>query len=53
MRYDKILVLHNGEVVEFDTPAALLARRGSTYSAMVAEAGLTEKSFLTLGLKGR
>ncbi|ORY49444.1 P-loop containing nucleoside triphosphate hydrolase protein [Rhizoclosmatium globosum] len=36
---DRILVLDNGNVVEFDTPKALLNREGSIFAAMVNETG--------------
>ncbi|KAJ3064093.1 hypothetical protein HDU99_004585, partial [Rhizoclosmatium hyalinum] len=36
---DRILVLDNGNVVEFDTPRALLNREGSIFAAMVNETG--------------
>lgn len=35
--YDKILVLERGQVVEFDTPQALLARPDSHFAALVRE----------------
>jgi ATP-binding cassette subfamily C (CFTR/MRP) protein 1 len=41
---DRILVLSNGTVAEFDTPAELLARSQSIFRSLVAEAGLTESS---------
>jgi ATP-binding cassette subfamily C (CFTR/MRP) protein 1 len=34
--YDKVAVLEAGEVVEFDTPASLLARPSSRFSALCA-----------------
>ncbi|KAJ3290610.1 hypothetical protein HDU76_007374, partial [Blyttiomyces sp. JEL0837] len=43
--YDRVLVLDSGNVVEFDTPKALLSRDGndgkppSHFSKMVAETG--------------
>ena len=38
---DRIVVLDRGTVAEFDTPAALLSRRGMFYH-LVKEAGLLE-----------
>lgn len=38
--YDRILVLDQGKVVEFDTPAALLERKGTFYK-LARESGLT------------
>jgi len=35
---DRILVLSDGQVKEYDTPAALLATPGSLYAALVGEA---------------
>jgi ABC-type multidrug transport system fused ATPase/permease subunit len=37
---DKIMVLDAGALVEFDSPAALLDKRGGAFSAMVAEYGV-------------
>ncbi|KAF6027752.1 hypothetical protein EB796_013941 [Bugula neritina] len=34
--YDRILVLDQGQVIEFDTPSALLANENSVFSQMVA-----------------
>eukprot|EP01012_Entosiphon_sulcatum_P039249 TRINITY_DN5158_c0_g1_i1.p1 TRINITY_DN5158_c0_g1~~TRINITY_DN5158_c0_g1_i1.p1 ORF type:complete len:1108 (-),score=272.71 TRINITY_DN5158_c0_g1_i1:253-3093(-) len=36
MDYDKIVVMDSGRVSEYDTPAALLARRGSLYEMVAA-----------------
>ncbi|RHZ26924.1 hypothetical protein DYB37_007822, partial [Aphanomyces astaci] len=38
---DRILVLQNGSVVEFDTPAALLAIENGVFKALAAHAGAT------------
>ncbi|KAI9175673.1 hypothetical protein H9P43_006037 [Blastocladiella emersonii ATCC 22665] len=38
--YDKILVLDHGEVAEFDTPEALLARPESVFYSLAKESGL-------------
>ena len=35
--FDKILVLGNGEVLEFDSPEVLLANLDSAFSSMVRE----------------
>lgn len=32
--YDRILVLGGGEILEFDTPKALLQKRGGTFREM-------------------
>ncbi|KAF8566043.1 hypothetical protein P879_03282 [Paragonimus westermani] len=40
MNYDRILVLKNGRVIEFDTPEKLLADKKSTFSEMASEAGV-------------
>ncbi|KAL8276389.1 hypothetical protein RQP46_011187 [Phenoliferia psychrophenolica] len=37
--YDKILVLDQGEVVEFDTPWSLLARESSAFAALCQKSG--------------
>lgn len=39
MNADKILVLDAGQVVEFDTPQALLAKDGSRFKALVDGSG--------------
>ncbi|XP_064638747.1 ATP-binding cassette sub-family C member 5-like isoform X2 [Lineus longissimus] len=36
LNYDRVLVMKNGKVVEFDKPSALLARSNSTFSSMMA-----------------
>lgn len=38
--YDKIVVLESGRVVEFDTPAELLAS-GGPFAQLCADAGVT------------
>ena len=38
---DRVVMLDKGEIVEFDTPAALMLRKGAFYN-LVKEAGLTE-----------
>ncbi|KAG6328126.1 hypothetical protein ID866_10963, partial [Astraeus odoratus] len=43
MDYDRVLVLDEGRVVEFDTPAKLLADRTSKFYSMASEAGLTHR----------
>ena len=40
---DRILVLDAGRVVEYDTPAALLREKTSTFARMVRETGAEEK----------
>lgn len=40
MDYDQILVLDNGKVAEFDTPATLLANPASAFHAMALDAGV-------------
>ena len=35
--YDRILILDNGSVAEYDTPAALLANPQSAFARMMAE----------------
>lgn len=39
---DRIIVLEKGRVAEFDTPAALLAKKESLYYGLVKEAGLLD-----------
>jgi ATP-binding cassette subfamily C (CFTR/MRP) protein 1 len=39
---DRILVLSNGTIAEFDTPAELLAKPHTIFYSLAAEAGLTE-----------
>lgn len=38
---DRVVVLDKGEIVEFDTPVALMLQKGAFYS-LVKEAGLAE-----------
>ena len=35
--YDKMLVLHNGRLLEYDTPSALLADESSAFYSLAAE----------------
>ncbi|KAF9928278.1 hypothetical protein FBU30_002500 [Linnemannia zychae] len=37
--YDRILVMHQGQVAEYDTPSNLLGNPDSVFSSMVAETG--------------
>lgn len=41
---DKILVMSDGNVAEFDTPSALLAKKGSIFATMVAAAEAQHKT---------
>ena len=38
--YDRIMVLHNGEILEFDNPSKLLQTEDSIFRSMAYEAGL-------------
>ncbi|XP_059174330.1 multidrug resistance-associated protein 1-like [Physella acuta] len=40
MDYDRILVLDNGQIVEFDTPKNLLERQDSMFYSLASQAGL-------------
>uniref|UniRef100_A0A914UXE3 ABC transporter domain-containing protein n=1 Tax=Plectus sambesii TaxID=2011161 RepID=A0A914UXE3_9BILA len=40
MDYDKVLVLNEGRVAEFDSPSALLADSRSLFCSMASDAGL-------------
>ncbi|KAF5404162.1 Multidrug resistance-associated protein 1 [Paragonimus heterotremus] len=42
MNYDRILVLQNGRIIEFDTPERLLADKNSVFSEMASEAGVNK-----------
>ncbi|XP_064096372.1 ATP-binding cassette sub-family C member 12-like [Macrobrachium nipponense] len=39
--YDKVLVLQEGRMIEFDTPEALIQRQGSLFGEMMAAMGVT------------
>lgn len=39
---DRIAVLDRGRLVEFDTPAALMARENGVFRAMMAEVDTTD-----------
>ncbi|KAK4106280.1 hypothetical protein N658DRAFT_490887 [Parathielavia hyrcaniae] len=43
MDSDRVVVLERGEVVEFDTPAELIKKRGGVFWGLVREAGLLEE----------
>ncbi|KAL4067103.1 P-loop containing nucleoside triphosphate hydrolase protein [Scleroderma yunnanense] len=40
--YDRVLVLDQGHIAEFDSPTTLLADKSSKFYSMAAEAGLTQ-----------
>jgi len=44
INFDRILVLSAGKVVEFDTPANLLAKEDGVFAGMAKEAGLVASS---------
>ena len=44
--YDRILVLGEGKVLEFDTPAALLRKEGGAFKSLAAETGETNFELL-------
>ncbi|KAF8951702.1 hypothetical protein BGZ52_010208 [Haplosporangium bisporale] len=44
--YDRILVMHRGQVAEYDTPRNLLADPESMFSSMVAETGVQNAQHL-------
>ncbi|KAJ3272247.1 hypothetical protein HDU76_010945, partial [Blyttiomyces sp. JEL0837] len=44
--YDKILVLDHGRIVEYDSPATLLANADSAFSSFVDETGPTNAALL-------
>ncbi|RUS83667.1 hypothetical protein EGW08_008573 [Elysia chlorotica] len=41
--YDRVLVLHQGKVLEFDSPKVLLAKPDSVFYSLASEAGLTSE----------
>jgi ABC-type multidrug transport system fused ATPase/permease subunit len=43
MDSDKVLVMAQGKVAEFDTPDALRQKEGSLFKALVEEAGLGDQ----------
>ena len=44
--YDRILVMDNGEIAEYDSPSVLLANETSLFRAMINETGSTNAEFL-------
>jgi ATP-binding cassette subfamily C (CFTR/MRP) protein 1 len=38
--YDRVIVMHKGEIAEFDTPKALLSNSNSIFSSMAKDANL-------------
>ncbi|KAF9090660.1 hypothetical protein BGX29_011350 [Mortierella sp. GBA35] len=44
--YDRILVMHQGQVAEYDTPRNLLSNLDSVFSSMVAETGAQNATHL-------
>eukprot|EP00753_Platysulcus_tardus_P017931 PLAT6639.1.p1 GENE.PLAT6639.1~~PLAT6639.1.p1 ORF type:complete len:1605 (+),score=860.88 PLAT6639.1:73-4887(+) len=49
---DRVLVLNFGEVLEYDTPAALLAKPDSAFSSLVDETGPTNAAYLRRAAMG-
>jgi hypothetical protein len=47
--YDKVLVLANGEMLEFDTPAALVHKEDGHYASMLETAELLAEARKQLG----
>ncbi|KAL2672304.1 hypothetical protein Neosp_013008 [[Neocosmospora] mangrovei] len=47
--YDKILVLDQGKVVAFDSPATLFGRGRGLYHSMVEDAGLISRGQAVFG----
>lgn len=45
--YDRVMVLSQGKIVEFDTPARLLRNPVSVFTALVSETGAENASMLT------
>lgn len=46
MDSDRILVMDDGRIAEFDSPAALLAREGSIFASMVNITGASSAAVL-------
>lgn len=44
MDYDRVMVLQQGQICEFDSPQTLLADRNSLFTAMVAESQMSHQS---------
>ncbi|KAG0096414.1 hypothetical protein BGZ93_004576 [Podila epicladia] len=44
--YDRILVMHQGQVAEYDTPRNLLSNPNSIFASMVAETGAQNAAYL-------
>ena len=47
MDADRVLVMHDGRVAEFDKPKKLLARPGSLFSKLVRAQGLDQSRVLS------
>ncbi|KAJ3186105.1 hypothetical protein HK101_009741 [Irineochytrium annulatum] len=45
---DRVLVLDQGKVIDFDTPANLLAKEGSIFASMIEETGASNAAALKL-----
>ena len=44
--YDRILVMDNGVIAEYDSPSALLANEASKFRAMINETGSSNAEYL-------
>ena len=44
--YDKVLVLDQGRIIEYDTPANLLSQEGSTFASLIDETGEANSKLL-------
>lgn len=49
MDFDRVLVLHEGEVAEFDTPRALLDQKDSKFRGMVEATGSFDELYAMTG----